>query len=396
MAVPIDLPVLDVANPVITQSTRLPDGDITLAHPIIAKNLEKIHLVGGNRSRIIWSGDPAIGAIQFHGIRHGSIGGAGPLGFEILAARDGTRAAVLITNSDVPSGFISTSIVVEGVNIRHGGYQTAFDIGFSVDSYAGDPAKIKGGNNNENHRFIRCGVESCKVAAYHIRGHQTWDTTFIECGGHDTGRVDPATGTNTKCWIYGVWAEEGASIIAKNCQFNRAKCDYFLGWPTTRLTVEGGNSEHCQQFVSNIVRNPLTGVVEKLATSGDYYIHIRDQRFDCEPLETMPVIDLCGRGPITVANSFFFGINGVSPRFDCTNYYANVNGLPVYFRGRLDLSGVTFGQSGGVLPTGPIVKTPPTWTPRLFGVEHKFIDNAGKVHWRPVVANQPLQAAVEN
>lgn len=425
-AIPADLPILDINNPIITQSCRLPDGDIILTKPIVAKNLEKIHLLGGNRSRILWRGDPAIGAIQYIGVRKGSIGGEGPSGFEIVCQRAGTEAGVLIANSDVKPGFISTGIIVQGVHIRHGGSQVAFNKGFSIDSYVCDPLKVKGGANNENHRFIRDSVESCLTAAWHVRGHQAYDITLIECDAIDAGRVvqqgftakeaaeawaaqstykdncsingsGASWNVSSRNWIYGCWVQEGASIIARNCQFNRCGCDYFLGWPTSRLTVEGQNSEHGRQLVSNVVRDPVTGVMTAGATTADYYVSVHASRFECEPRSTIPFVDLFGRGPFEFSNSYFVGINGVCPRFEFINgNKIREDGVHVPMKGRVIMDGVSFGQFGGALPTVPIVKMPSTWTARMYGVEHRYHDPNDKRDWRPVVVNQLLQANPDN
>lgn len=378
----IDLPVLDVENPVVNQPTRLPDGDVILTQPIRVTNREQIHLVGGKRTRIRWRGDPAIGVIQYVGVRRGSIGGDGPNGFEIICERSGTNAGVLIANSPIQGGFVSTGIQVRGVHIRHAGSQVAFEKGFSVDSHIADPTGSGHSfNNNENHRFTYCSVESVLKAAWHVRGHQCYDISLRDCEGLDAGR------NGVKNWIYGLWVESGASVILKNTQFNRCEVDVFMGWPCLRCTFEGHNSEHGRCLVSNVIRNPLTGVLMAGATSSDYYVHGRDIRWQGEPRATMPAIDLFGRGPFTFTSSFLSGVNGVCPRIAATNYTP--------FKGRLDLNGVTIAQHGGTLPTEPIVSTPPTWTPRLWGTEHRH-NVSGGVQWRPIVANQSLQEAVDN
>lgn len=391
---PVEFPVLDIENPIVTQSCRLPDGDIHLKKPIVAKDLEKIHVTGGNRTRIFWEGDDPDGAFKFIGVRKGSIGGEGTLGFEIICAKNGCNAGILIANSPTKGGPISSGIQIRNVHIRHGGHQTAFKKGFSIDSHICDPTGSGHGHgNNENHRLFNCSVESCLVAAFHIRGHQAYDISFRDCDGYDAGRV--VNGVSVRNWIYGVYVESGASVILKNCNFNRCSYDVFMGWPCSRATFEGHNSEHGRCLVSNMPVDPNTGLAVA-ATSGDYYVHGRDIRFDGEPRAGWPVVQMWGRGPITFTNSFFMGINGICPTIEGNNYSKLVNGGHVPLKGRLDLSGVTFGQHGGAIANTPIVKTPWTWNPRVFNVEHKYIDSTGAVNWRPVVANQPLQANVEN
>lgn len=431
ITIPVDLPILDIENPVITQSCRLPDGDIFLKKPISATNLEKINLVGGNRSRIRWQGEvPVDGIIRFVGVRKGSIGGDGTLGFEVIVEKSGVNAVVLIANSPIKGGFISSGIQLRNVHVRHGGSQIAADKGFSIDSHICDPTGSGHGHaNNENHRFFNCSVESCLKAAFHVRGYQAYDISFRDCDGYDAGRVvkqgfatkeaaifwaemSEYKGNYTiggggaswhvysRNWIYGVHIESGASVILKNCNFNRTRCDVFMGWPCARATFEGHNSEHSRQFVANVAYayDPVTGQYTRTAaTSSDYYVHARDVRFDCEPLAGMPnVVDMWGRGPTTITNSFFNGINGVCPQISVANYADKINGVWVPFRSVLDLGGVVIGQHGGRLPKGPIVSVPTTGISRLFGVQHKHIDAAGKPSWRPVAANQPLQSALEN
>lgn len=417
--VPVELPVLDINNPILTQSARLPDGDIHLKKAIKATNLEKIHLVGGNRSRIFWEGDDPDGAIQYIGVRKGSIGGEGTLGFEIICSKAGCNAAILIANSPVVGGFISSGIQVRNVHIRHGGSQVAFDKGFSIDSYRLDPTGVGHGHaNNENHRFFNCSVESCMKAAFHVRGYQSYDISFRDCDGLDAGRVvSPNFATKelldawlatseyknnhyvvsslgswraaSRAWIYGVWIETGASVILKNCNFNRCEWDVFMGWPCSRCTFEGHNSEHSRGLVSNRLRDPVTGIYAA-ATSSDYYVHGRDIRFDCEPRDNVPVVYMWGRGPTTFTNCFFSGINGVCPRIECENYAKKIDGVWIPLKGRLDIEDVTFGQHGGRLPKGPIIKTPANWSPRTSLVEHKYMNPDGIWSWRPVIANQLL------
>lgn len=396
VVVPAELPILDINNPVITQSCRLPDGDIRLKKPITATNLEKIHLVGGNRSRILWEGDDPIAAIKFIGVRKGSIGGDGTLGFEIVCLKNGCNAGVLLANSPIHKGFISSGIQVRNVHIRHGGQNTAFTKGFSIDSHICDPTGSGHGfNNNENHRFFNCSVESCLKAAYHIRGHQCYDISFRDCEAIDAGRV--VNGVHVRNWIYGVWVESGASVILKNCSFNRCEYDVFMGWPCGRCTFEGHNSEHGRCLVANCVRNPETGNLITGATTSDYYIHCRDIRFACEPRAKMPVVDMFGRGPITITNSFFNGINGVAPFISTVNSNKiGPGGVHVPLRGRINIEDVSLGQYGGTLPTYPLIRTPSGWYTRVSNVEHKRVLADGSVEWRPVSANQPIPIVPDN
>lgn len=423
-----DLPALDIDNPIITQSCRLPDGNVILKKPIIAKNLEQIHLLGGNRTRVRWQGDPSIGAIQYIGVRRGSIGGDGPLGFELVCERSGTNAGILIANSEVVGGFISTAIQVRNVHIMHGGSQVAFDKGFSIDSHIADPTGVHRFNNNENHRFFYCSVQSCLTAAYHIRGHQAYDISFRDCDGYDAGRIvsptfhlrsqaeawaeaseykdnyyiagSQATGwaAASRNWIYGVYIESGASAILKNCNFNRCEVDVFMGWPCSRVTFEGHNSEHSRSLISNMKFNPANGTYTP-ATSSHYHVHGRDIRMECEPKKGDGiVVRMWGRGPTTFTNSFFTGINGICPRFWFANYAKRMvpGGPLIPMRGVVDMNGVYVGQHGGRLPTEPIIMTPHTWTTRSFGCEHMLVEQGGSLQWRPIVANQPLQPMPDN
>lgn len=408
---------------------QLPDGDYYLDRPIIAKNKEQVWIVGGKNTRVFYTGAPTIGVFQYIGIRGGGIGGAGEKGFAIICQKPGVRCAVLIANSEIKGGFISSNIICQNIHVRHGGSQEAVDIGFSVDSEICDPGLIgHGGYNNENHRFINCTVESCKIAGFHIFGFQSYDITFIECAAYDAGRqvktvlpskqaaIDWANASEYKDnhtiggsgsswyvysrnWIYGIWAQKSSSVYSIRNNFNRCNYDIFMGWPGHILHVWGHNSEHSRCFIANVSRHedatkPEYGQVKTAATSGDYYYNIFDVRMDCEPRDKFPVVDLWGHGPWNFKNCFFTGINGKTPWFRFSNYSDKVNGAWVPLRGVIDLNSVFFKQHGGQLADYPLIVAPKNWRIQLFGIEHCHVES--RPNWRPVEVNKTLQATVEN
>lgn len=362
---------------------QLPDGDVDLLQPIIVINKEKIRIKGGKGTRLFYRGGPAIGAIQFHGVRKGSIGGPAGAGFEIIAAVDGCEAGIVLTNSTIVGGYIMSAIITEDVHVRHGGHPTCFKKGMSVDSYVGDPTKIKGGSNNENHWFKNCTIESCSIAGFHIKGHQAHDIVFERCAGYDAVGRRP----------YGVWCEEGSFFKWINGSAFQTRCDFQCDWPATFVNIDGHNSEHSNQLLSNIYRDDA-GTVTRAATSSRFFCNIQNIRWDGEPIKgnKKPVVDFWGRGSLVMTSCYICGINGITPRIETNNYSAFVGGALVPLPGSINLNSVAIRQHGGrVEMSNPIIKTPYTWNNAAHGIEHEYVNADGSMVYRTLKVNQILE-----
>lgn len=387
-------PIVEPVPNLITGVYQLPDGDVYLDRPIKAINQENVRIFGGKKTRVFYIGPPTeLGVFQFHGIHRGQIGGHDGRGFDLICVSGGVKRGILLTNSDIVGGSVSTDIHVIDVHIRHGGQdnpEQAFDYGFSVDSYAGDPKKLKGGTNNEYHKFFNCTVENCRLACFHINGHQAHKLLYQDCAGVDAGYS--VNGVRFKRHPYGIHAEEGSYFIAIRCSFNSCRCDYQLGWPNMIVTIQSPNSEHSKQFVSNVYRDPETGFIYKVGgTEGKTFLSISDGRWDGEPRgSAFPVIDLWGAGPLKISNTYLAGINGVCPEIEMDNYSDIVGGQWVPKFGTTNFDGLMIRQHSGVRPTKPIVRTPWTWKNKVHGLEYEYLKTDGSFDYKRITPNELL------
>lgn len=345
--------------------------------PLRAKNQQNVWIVGGRSSRLIYSGPPTMGAVQFHGVRKG-----GMENVEIVCNSANADSGVLITNSDVAGGYISHGLSLNGVHIRHGGYPAAFAKAFSIDSYAGDPLKTKGGGNNDLHRFDNCSSESHSVAGIYINGHQAHDLRFTGMSLGDAVNRRP----------YGVWSKEGVYFHWQGSMHHN-RCDFQLGNYHHRMTSDGHNSEHSWQLVSNIERAE-DGTITKAATSAKVPVTFDNFRFDGDPKPNIPVVDLWGSGMLNMRSGMLSGVNGVCPRVEFWNYSKQVNGVWVPMYGTTDLTGLTLRQHLGTIPSTPLIRTPNGWGNRTHALEYEYVDGSGIIDRRRIQINQPLPGGV--
>ena len=354
---------------------QLPDGDYYIHAPLEWKNQQGVNVRGGKKSRIIYNGAPTkLGAIVFKGVRVGLIQDV-----EMLCAKPDVESAVCITNSDVVGGFISHAIEIKNVRVRHGGYQTAFKKAFAIDSYAGDPLRVKKGSNNEMHRILNCSSESHTVAGVYIEGHQS----------HANVIRDSAFGDAIGRRPYGVWAKEGVFFRAENVTMHTNSCDYQCGQPHIQAVIDGHNSEHSWQLIANCTRNP-DGSYATGSSGAKYNTTIKNVRWDGEPKEHLPVIDMWGPGPFTISNAHLAGIKGLCPRIAFDNYSDKIAGVWTPRYGTSDFNGVTIRQMLGVMPTGILIKTPAPWANRTHGLEYEYMRPDGSYIYKRLTINQPL------
>lgn len=251
----------------------------------------------------------------------------------------GADAGVLVSN--IVNKLGSSQCVFENIEIR---YQDGTDPGpqyaFRVDY------SILGGTNvnNDLHTFRHCMSSNHSTAGIYIKGTQAHLLTFDTVILTDYGNRNPK----------GLHAQSAGYFTARNCGFGDCSTDFYLVGPDTRITIDGFNSEHSEQFI----RSSRVGAPS--------FIRINDVRWDGDPVSGTPVVDCFGDGPFLFSNGYLRGLNGVTPTMEFTHY--GTNGRINY--GGVDLNGwwiITHKESP---PTGPEVYVPRTWSFRQAHCKH--------------------------
>lgn len=341
-------PVPVVTLPTVSgQTVQLPDGDVTLTTPLRLADLDKATLRGGIHTRLLYAGPPTRAVVEF-----ARCGWCTLRDVDIVVQAPGVDAAVLVTNlpgGTAPDGRVSTANVCERVRVMDSGNGKAAKHGFSVDSYAaGGPD-----SNNDNHRFLDCQVLSYTESGYYVDGGQAHGLVFNNCYSHDAaGRG--GIGLWAKGCVYFEWHGGGATAN---------DCDFRLGWPPTKATIDQFDGEQSKQFL----------VTDHF---GDAWpISMTGVRWDGLPVAGVPVIDCYGGGPVTLRSSTFGGINGVCPTFRFDGWSG-----PGLTPGSVDLFGVLIRQHGGTMPTGPIATCPVRWEVRSTGFRYQQVTPTIRVY----------------